>query len=252
MSGPLPHPDYTPRAEVPTFFSRFGFPQVWLVGSHLYGLNTPDSDVDFGGVYFRKSLVVDPFYEEVETRTAENNDYYVHSLSKFARLLVKGNPNLVDLVFTPPIRVGDTVARFIEAVKPYVIHEGLIRAYLGYAQNEYNRGFLHAKRQNPQRRALIEELGYDPKYVSHLFRLMVAVTYTLEWKDYYNLRADEEVRQYLLNVKLGKYTKEQLLDAREKFKEAMEYAIGRWAGTAPTADELEARAREFFLSEFNL
>jgi len=223
--------------------------QVWRVGSHLYGLNNENSDEDFGGVYFNPDEMWSPFVNEYGTETGHNNDSWVHTLHKFAVLLRKGNPNLVDLCFVEPQIKSAVVSRFIHVVKPHVLHQDLVKSFVGYARNQSERGFLYAKRQNADRQAQIEELSYDPKYVSHLFRLMVAAEYILNHHAYYDARKDWLWRPVLMQIKEGHYTKDWLLEKRDMMMSHVLELENEKLGLLPTGEKYVERAHDFFLKE---
>ncbi len=72
-----------------------------VVGSHLYGMNTPKSDIDTKGVFIlenEKLLTIDNYIEDVAD---EKNDNTLIELNKFGRLLHLNNPNILELLYAP-------------------------------------------------------------------------------------------------------------------------------------------------------
>ena len=74
----------------------------YIRGSHAYGLNTPTSDIDYGGIYLNTPESIlgfdNDFPEEVKD---ERGDTAYFSLKKFMRLLLSGNPTILEALFIP-------------------------------------------------------------------------------------------------------------------------------------------------------
>jgi len=71
-----------------------------ISGSKAYGLDTPKSDTDIKGVYF---LPKEWFYglHRIEQVNNETNDEVYYELGRFVELLIKNNPNMLELLATP-------------------------------------------------------------------------------------------------------------------------------------------------------
>lgn len=69
-------------------------------GSRAYGLHTPQSDTDMKGVFLLPKRV---YYglEYTEQVNNETNDEVYYELKRFVDLLVKNNPNILELLNTP-------------------------------------------------------------------------------------------------------------------------------------------------------
>ena len=71
-----------------------------ISGSQAYGLALPHSDVDMKGVFV---LPQKEFYglQYTDQLNNESNDLVYYELKKFVDLLVKNNPNILELLSTP-------------------------------------------------------------------------------------------------------------------------------------------------------
>ncbi len=71
-----------------------------ISGSKSFGLNTPTSDTDIKGVYY---LPKDQFYglEYVPQISNETNDEVYYEIGRFIELLLKNNPNIIEILATP-------------------------------------------------------------------------------------------------------------------------------------------------------
>ncbi|MDQ5820383.1 MAG: nucleotidyltransferase domain-containing protein [Actinomycetota bacterium] len=155
-----------------------------LVGSTIHGLEVPGTDDrDEMGVCIEPPDYVAGLkrFETYVFRTkpegirseAGDLDFVVHSLRKFARLALKGNPTVLLLLFVKPeqlilrTELGDE----LQALAPAFVSRQAGKAFLGYltAQKERllgARGQLRVKRPE-----LVDEHGYDTKYAMHMLRL---------------------------------------------------------------------------------
>jgi hypothetical protein len=71
-----------------------------ISGSKAYGLNTPTSDTDLKGVYY---LSKEQFYglDQVSQINNETNDEVYYELGRFVELLIRNNPNILELLASP-------------------------------------------------------------------------------------------------------------------------------------------------------
>ena len=71
-----------------------------ISGSRSFGLNTPTSDTDIKGVYY---LPKEMFYglEYIPQISNETNDEVYYEIGRFVELLLKNNPNILEILATP-------------------------------------------------------------------------------------------------------------------------------------------------------
>lgn len=71
-----------------------------ISGSKSFGLNTPTSDTDIKGVYY---LPKEQFYglNYIPQISNETNDEVYYELGRFVELLLKNNPNIIEILATP-------------------------------------------------------------------------------------------------------------------------------------------------------
>lgn len=216
--------------------AKYHNPHVWLTGSRLYGLNNEDSDYDYTGIHFDLRDMLNPFKDRERTDTYQENSITFHSAAKFARLLVKGNPNIVELVYGQPEIKSRWGEFLIHSVKPHVVTRNLAAAYMGYVSEQYRRGFKPSTPQNPQRKEQLEELGYDAKYVMHFLRLgytLQSMVITGEYKP-----LDERDRDFLMTVRSGKLSKNSIILLCEgEFKDSELY-YHKYKDKLPTNEKL--------------
>jgi hypothetical protein len=130
-----------------------------ISGSRAYGLHTPQSDTDLKGVFL---LPKNEYYglEYTEQVNNETNDEVYYELKRFVDLLTKNNPNLLELLNTPPdcIRLKHPV---MDLLKPELFLSKLCRqTFAGYAQSQIKKAKgLNKKIVNPidkERKSIID------------------------------------------------------------------------------------------------
>jgi hypothetical protein len=118
-------------------------------GSKAYGLDTPQSDTDIKGVF---ALSRNEFYGLHYTEQVANpsNDIVYYELKRFIELLARNNPNILELLNTPPDKVlyRHPVMKF---VRPEIFLSKLcLQTFAGYAQSQIRKAKgLNKKIFNP-------------------------------------------------------------------------------------------------------
>lgn len=230
---------------VPDFFKDDFNRAVWLTGSRMYGLNKPDSDFDYVGIYFDKDEYLNPFKDRYVTKTSNENSHTKHSAAKFAKLLVKGNPNVAELVFHEPVEASFIAKKMIRMVKPYVVTDHLAASYMGYINEQVRRGFKPSTPQNPERKAQLEEIGYDAKYIMHVLRLAWTLQKILLTRSYQPLT--DEQREFLMTVREGTYAKDEIMGMVNDQITALELEYNQCKPGLQTSEMLKMQLEKFFL-----
>ena len=113
---------------------------TYLRGSHSQNLNGPDSDEDFGGVYFAPLDAIiglgNDYQEEISD---EKHDETYHEFGKWMTLISKGNPNALESLFVPEQMVVGEAHPVIKKVlenRDKFISKEVVKALSGYAFNQ--------------------------------------------------------------------------------------------------------------------
>lgn len=138
-------------------------------GSHLYGTNTPKSDLDFKGIYlptareivlgnYKKTITTSRPKQEFERNTRDDIDIEIFSLDRFLELLIQGQTVALDMLFSP---WSNTDVNFITPLGYSIMHQiqfnrhellnKNVNAFVGYAKQQAakygQKGFrIHALR----------------------------------------------------------------------------------------------------------
>ena len=165
------------------------------VGSHLYGLATENSDVDYKGIFMparenaipteEQILGIRPFVphkrqEFCEGEGADKVEGTFYSAKYFIELFMKGNPTITELPFCTgeAVEVKTDLAETVLAfVRDNMITRHIIGGYLGY-YNSQLKAFRtgsgrHREKRLKERHDDISKGMYDGKMASHAYRLGV-------------------------------------------------------------------------------
>ena len=78
----------------------------YIRGSHLYGLNNEDSDVDTSAVFIApKEAVIGLGIDYAEQVSDERNDTTWYEIGKFCNMLLKSNPTVLEALFVPEDKI---------------------------------------------------------------------------------------------------------------------------------------------------
>ena len=177
------------------------FIKIW--GSWSHNTNVPGSDVDYLGVFSSPSnriLSLDP---PSDTIVKEEPDLQAYEALKFAQLLMKGNPAVIECLFTERFCWGSEEWKYLKADRHKLLSQEVVKQYLGYAK-----GQLHRLKND---KSLHTTGGkYNTKWAYHMIRILddgsriAQGGVPIVWKE------DEE-REFLLDIRYGKYNKEEVI-----------------------------------------
>lgn len=138
---------------------------IATVGSHAYGTDHADSDLDLRGFYIANTTALYRLQGPQQTIDRTEPDICLHELHKFARLAAAGNPNILECMWAPD-RTATPLAQRVVNARDAFLSKRVADTYGGYAKSQFekwkrgtggSRGQKHMKRE---------------KFLMHLFRLM--------------------------------------------------------------------------------
>lgn len=203
-----------------------------LVGSTVHGV-TQDAhdDRDEMGVAIEPPEYVVGLaqFEQYEYRTQGvgsgvrsgpgDLDLVVYSLRKWARLAAAGNPSIMLLLFTPELVTVNDAGYALRARKDMFLSRYAGYRFLGYLESQRQQ-IAGEKKVHTNRPELIEQYGFDTKAAYHMVRMglqgiELLSTGTIE------LPIRKADRQWLTDLRNGKYTKAEALEVAEGYAAAL-------------------------------
>jgi predicted nucleotidyltransferase len=122
-----------------------------LSGSHAYGTNTQESDIDIRGVFIAPPEVA--LCQDIEQIEFKDEDKVYFEIKKFFSLLSKANPNVIEFLFTDKENIihQNEFWNIIVDNKDLFITKNLIKSFHGFANSQLKRIVGHNKWiNNPQ------------------------------------------------------------------------------------------------------
>lgn len=196
---------------------------VTTVGSHLYRLNTENSDLDFKGFAFPEIdeiLGLNSFEQQQYNNNVEDGpekkEGQIYSVKKFLNLAInKCNPTILEVcfadekyhMFSTPI--GKEICDFI---KENGISKQLFKAYSAYHRAQMKK--LQSITRTGKRKEIVDEYGYDIKFASHAYRLGVQACYAMKYGEIKPTLDGKEL-EIAKNFRKGSYSKEEAIKILE-------------------------------------
>lgn len=128
-------------------------------GSHAYGTSTPESDVDFRGIFLaEKKFIITPFFNVREVNDTTEEDTKFFELNHFMELCVDANPNILETLWVDEqdIVMKNEMYDHLRSYRSELLSTKIAYTYTGYAHNQATRMKNHhgwmAKEQVAERR----------------------------------------------------------------------------------------------------
>lgn len=226
-----------------------------LVGSVVHGLSNPGTDDrdEMGVAVEPREYVIglrrfDHFVyrtrAEGEPSGPGDLDLTIYGLRKYMRLILKGSPTALLLLFVPEdeLVVRTPLGDRLRELAPAFVCRRTGRAFLGYVDSQ-RRGLVGGVRGS-RTRELSGEHGYDTKYAMHALRIAHQGLELLT-EGRISLPVREPDRSRLMAVRRGEVTLDEVLEALHERIAQLE----RTVATADVPDEPDRGAADRFLVE---
>jgi len=204
------------------------------VAHEMYVPNTdPNSidDVDLMGVYMApKEFYIGlgrgyKKYNKGRERFVGKYDVVNYEFRRFVNLLIKSNPNVMSMLWLKDNHYiqRSTYGKLLIENRDLFSSKKAYQSFIGYASGQLHKmehysteGYMGEKRK-----ALVDKFGYDTKNAAHCIRLLRMGMEFLLTGELFVARSDAK---RLLEIKLGKWTLENVKDEAERLFELTDQA----------------------------
>lgn len=114
----------------------------YIRGSHCHGINTPTSDIDYGGVFIMpKDNIYGLSCNMVNDWHDETNDTTYYEIGKYMSLLINANPTILESLFVDDCFVEKTTDAFeiIKAQRDKFVTKECFGSFFGYAKSQIHK-----------------------------------------------------------------------------------------------------------------
>ena len=177
------------------------FAKIWGSFSHNTAMAT--SDTDYLGVYLAPTNSILGLKEITETVVHEKPDVQLHEIGKFCRLLIKGNPGIIEALFTTRLYGYLSMWTDLMAMKGDFLTANVVEQYLGYCAGQLKKlikgTYLHTKGGD-----------YNTKWAYHLIRLALDAQRISKGEEPVVWKEGTE-RELLMDIRNGKVAQEEVV-----------------------------------------
>ena len=116
-------------------------------GSHLYGTNVLESDIDYRGVFVPSKPYFFGCHQHIEQIETKTPDVVLFDIRKFFKLCLECNPNIIELLFVPKEKMvvcGTAWDEISDAAHLFVSKKARF-TFAGYAISQLKRINTHRK-----------------------------------------------------------------------------------------------------------
>lgn len=140
-----------------------------VVGSRAFGLDTDESDTDRRGIYLPPADLHWSLYGVPEQLENDESEECYWELQKFLIMALKGNPNILECLYTPLVEHVTPLAEELLAMRDAFLSRLVYQTYNGYVMSQFKRMQADLRNQGKVK----------PKHVMHLIRLLLSGIHVL-------------------------------------------------------------------------
>jgi predicted nucleotidyltransferase len=162
-----------------------------IIGSHAYGLAHANSDVDFRGWFLPPTRMILSMQGVQDQRdyTQTGRDAVYYELQKFLRLASNGNPNILEVLWSPKVLQASPLALQLIDIRGAFLSQRLRNSHRGYANEQLKKMTNHS--ETPWKHAM------------HLLRVLMAGISAFETGQIMVEIPTEQERNFLRAVRAG-------------------------------------------------
>lgn len=204
-----------------------------IVGSHNYNLNTETSDKDY-------KIFLLPTFDDLylgkqfsKSYVSETEDFDCHDIRKLSDLLWKSNINFIEILFSSELTINtDLSPKSLELLNEIFLNrEEIARMNLPYLYNACVGMYISKQKSinegTSNTKYLVDKYGYDTKAAMSCIRVL---DFLMKYKknnftsfqNAIKYENDSSCRTLLLDIKNGKYKKNEVFYLMHEMKLILE------------------------------
>jgi predicted nucleotidyltransferase len=200
-------------------------------GSKAYGTDNENSDTDLYGFVIPPKEFINPFSDnfvyyfddefpkfEQTVAISDELDIQVYNVVKFFKLMMNGNPNMIDCLYVKPkdcIINNDILINNREVF----LSQKIYHTFRGYAHAQRKKAYSLTK--TGKRKDDVDKYGFDPKHCSHIYRLLDEVRQLLS----YGTMDIHNSKQVQIDIKNAKFSIDEMEDLFNELEYEVEIAF---------------------------
>lgn len=236
----------------PKFLDESSLDYLTVMGSRAYGTNVESSDYDFYGFTVPPLNIIFPHlngyiqgfgrtytpFEQYQAQHVKHPEYgeidiTIYNIVKYFQLVMLGNPNMVDSIFTHDEEVvhSSHIARAVREYRHLFLSEKMYHSFKGMAFSHLSRlksGSVKQGRVENQ-----QKYGYDTKDAYHAIRILLQIRDALKTGDM-NLK---QYRYLLLDIRNGSHEVEEVLEYAESLLKELDEIVKLGSAVPHSPDE---------------
>lgn len=210
----------------PPAFMKNGMQLEVITGSVAYGVSNDTSDMDVVGFCIPSRDYIFPHlrgeiagfstkgqnFEQFQQHRIKDHpkeyDLAIYNITKFFRLCMENNPNMVDVLFVPRrcVLYSTGVGELVRENRKLFLSKSCWPKFKGYAFSQMHK--MKTKKPIGTRVDTVEEFGFDVKFAYHVVRLLDEVEQILTTGDLDLEKNNEQLKA----IRRGDWTIEQVQD----------------------------------------
>lgn len=240
----------------PKFFETTDYSYLTMMGSRAYGTENENSDYDFYGFIVPPVEIVFPHragyiqgfgrtytpFEQYQVQHVEHPRYgeidlTIYNIVKYFHLVMMGNPNMVDSLFTTDESVvhSDKVGDMVKQGRHLFLSEKMYHTFKGMAYAHASR--LKGGNTKEGRKENLSKFGWDVKDGYHTIRILLQIKDVLSHGDL-NLKKHS---RYLSQIREGHYPLSHVLSEFETIMKELEEVVSKGSAVPHSPDEKKIR-----------
>lgn len=168
---------------------------LYVGGSHAYGLNTEESDVDIRGI-FKDSIDMILGLDKVEQLANESQDFVIYSLTKLLPLVASANPNCMEALWVDEeeILYATYDYWYIRSYRNQLLSKVVKHKYSGYAISQLKRIKGHDKWLVKEKEGRFEKKPNIKDYIIFVDNIHGLIYKKIEFSDkFYFMKVKDEI-----------------------------------------------------------